>query len=52
MAGEHTRERALAGAVRSHDGVHFAGADAERQALQNVLALGAGAQIANLKHHL
>ena len=26
-AGEHLGERALAGAVRAHDGVHLAGAD-------------------------
>ena len=34
-SGEHLRERALAGAVRPHDGVHFARVDGEVDALEN-----------------
>ena len=38
MARQHARERALARAVRSHDGVDLAGVDAEVDAAQDRLA--------------
>ncbi len=40
VPGQHARERALAGPVRAHDGVHFAGVDVEIDALEDLLVLG------------
>ena len=48
-ARQHLGERALARAVRSHDGMHLAGVDLEVDALQYVFARDAGAQIGNFK---
>ena len=38
VAGEHLRERALARAVRAHDGVDFAALHGERDALEDLLS--------------
>ena len=51
MAGQHPRERALARAVRSHDGVHLPGVDRERQPLQNFLVLGPDAEVFDFEQH-
>ena len=48
LAGQDVRERALAGAVRPHDRVHFAGADGEVDALENGLVFDAGLEIGDL----
>jgi len=48
--GQHVRERALAGAVRAHDGMHLAGGDLERQALQDFLAVHFDVQVVDLQH--
>jgi len=44
-AGEHLGERALAAAVRSHDGVDFARVDGEVDALENFAFANFGVQI-------
>ena len=49
-AGQHIGQRRLAGAVRPHDGVHLAGTDAERQALEDLLAVNFGVKIVDLEH--
>ena len=41
-AGEHTGQRALAGAVGSHDGVNLTGVHRQGDALENVLVVDAG----------
>jgi hypothetical protein len=43
--GEHLRERALARAVRAHDGVHLADPDFEIQTVQHLLVAGACVKI-------
>src|SRR5213082_2041338 len=43
--GAHVRERTLARAVRSHDGVHFARPHLEREPVQDLLALDGDVQI-------
>src|SRR5581483_3801041 len=48
--GEHVGEGALARAVRSHDGVHFAGRDLEVEAVQHFVAADGGVQIVDLEH--
>ena len=45
VAHQRVGERALAGAVRPHDRVHFAGRDRQRQALDNLLALDLDPQV-------
>ena len=45
MAGQHAGERALARAVRAHDGVHLAGVHRQVEAFEDVFALGAHAEI-------
>ncbi len=49
-AREHVRERALAGAVRSHDGVDLTRGEVEVDPLEDLLAVHAGPQIANRQH--
>ena len=49
-AGEHIGERALAGPVRPHHGMHLAGADREIDPVQDRLALDRGVEIADFKH--
>ena len=49
-ARQHVRERALARAVRAHDGVHLGGAHGEVEAAQDVAAAGAGVEIPDLEH--
>ena len=49
-AREHVGEGALARAVRSHDGVHLARANFERQAVEDLLALDADVQIVDREH--
>ena len=48
-ARQHLRQRALAGAVRAHDGVHFAGIHGEVDALQNFAIANRGVQIFNFE---
>ena len=45
-------ERALAGSVRTHDRVHFAGVDGEIDALEDLAILDADFQIRDLQHVL
>ena len=44
-SGEHVRQRTLAGAVRAHDGVDFAWAHGEVDALEDLLAVYAGGEV-------
>ena len=50
MAGQRARQRALAGAVRPHDGVHFALADLKVDPLEDLLAFGPNLQILDFEH--
>ena len=50
MAGERPRERALARAVRPHDGVDFAGVDAQIDPAKDLLAFSSYLQILDFKH--
>ena len=50
MAGQHLRQRALAGAVRTHDGVHLAGVDREIDALEDLLVAGARVKVSDFQH--
>ncbi len=45
MSGEHLRQRALAGPVRAHDGMHLAGVDGEGDAPEDFLVPGGSVQI-------
>lgn len=49
-AGYHRSERALAGTVRSHDGVYFAGIHREVDAAQYLLALYRGMEASNRQY--
>ena len=48
--GQHRRERALAGAVRAHDGVDFARVDGEADALEDLFAFHAGVEVFNFEN--
>ena len=50
VAGQRTRQRALARAVRPHDGVHLAGVDGEVDPLEDLLAFGPNLQILDSQH--
>ena len=50
MPGRRPRQRALAGPVRAHDGVDFAGVDVQVDPLEDLLAFGANLQILDIKH--
>ena len=50
MPGQHVRERALARAVRAHQGVHLARLHVEVDPLEDLAAPGARVQIADLEH--
>jgi hypothetical protein len=50
MPREGTRERALAGSIRAHDGVHFAGLHVEIDPVEDLLALGTHLQILDIEH--
>ena len=52
MARQRPGERALAGSVRTHDGVHFALVDGEIDALEDLAILDANFQILDLQHVL
>ena len=45
MAGQGARERALAGAVRPHDGVHLARVHVEAEAFENVFIFRLDAEV-------
>ena len=47
---QHIRQRGFAGPVRSHDGMHLARADIQRQPLEDFLAIDRGAKAFDLKH--
>src|SRR5207249_3946784 len=49
-SGQDVRERALAGTVRSHDCVHFAGDDTQIDAAQDGLAINADVEVFDFKH--
>src|ERR1700732_4499125 len=51
MAGEHVGKRALARAVRAHDGVHLAGADLECQSLEDLVAADGDVQVVDAQHY-
>ncbi len=44
-AGQHLGQRAFAGAVRPHDGMHLPGVHRQVNSLQNLVAIHAGMQI-------
>ena len=48
VPGQRAGERALAGAVRAHDGVHFAGFDVEIDALEDLFVLGLHLEILDI----
>ena len=48
--GEDVAERGLAGAVRAHDRVHFAGLHVQREALEDFTAGDAGMEVVDLQH--
>ena len=50
MPGQRARKRALAGAVRAHDGVHFAGVHVQVDPLQDLLAFDLDLEILDIKH--
>ena len=50
MPRQDARQRALAGAVRPHDGVHFAGLDVKIDALEDLLVLGFDLEILDIEH--
>ena len=52
MAREDARQGALAGAVRAHDGVHFAGVHVQIDPSQDLFVFGANFQISYIKHFL
>ena len=49
LAGEHMRERRLAGAVRAHDGVHLPLLDGEVETVEDFLAVDLDVQIFDFK---
>ena len=49
MARQDLSERALAGAVRAHDGVYLAGVDAQRDPAQDFLPLGGSVEVGDLE---
>ena len=49
LPGEHLRERALAGAVRAHDGVDLAGVHGEVDPLRISLSPTRGVEIFNFE---
>ena len=51
-AGQHGRQSALAAAVRTHDGVDFAGIDDEADALEDLFALNARAEVSDFENRL
>ena len=51
-AGEDGGQRALAAAVRAHDGVDFAGVDGQVDAFEDLLALHAGAEVFDFENGL
>ena len=52
MPGQRARKRALAGPVRAHDGVHFAGVHVQIDPLQDLFAFDADLQVLDFKHFL
>ena len=50
--GQHLGQRALAGAVRAHDGVHLARLDREVDALEDLAALDGHVQVLDLEQWL
>jgi hypothetical protein len=50
VPGEHLRERALARAVRPHDGVHLARVHGEVDAVEDLLVADGGRQILDIEH--
>ena len=52
MPGQRARQRALAGAVGPHDGVHFAGVHVKVDPLEDLLVLGLDLQILDIEHVL
>ena len=51
-SGQDRGERALAAAVRPHDGVDFAGVDGEVDAFEDLFALDAGAEVFDFENGL
>jgi hypothetical protein len=52
MTGKDLRECALAGSVRSHDGMDFSSLDSEIDPPQDLLAIYCGPQVAYFEHQL
>ena len=50
VAGEHLCQRALAGAVWTHDGMNLTGVDGEIDALEDFLVSGAGPEAFDFQH--
>ena len=51
-ARQDRRQRALAAAVRAHDGVDFAGIDPQVDAFENLFALHPGGEVLNFQYWL
>jgi hypothetical protein len=49
-AGQDACQRALAGAIGTHDGMHFARLDVERDSLQNLTVIDGRVQVFNRQH--
>ena len=49
-AGQDLGERALAGPVGAHDGVHFTGLDVQVQSLEDLDVLGLDVQVLDVEH--
>ena len=52
VTGNDLGKGGLAGPVRSHDGVYFAGGNFEAQALENIVAVNGGVEICDNQTHL
>ena len=50
LAGEHRRQRTLAGAVGAHDGMHLTCADGKVNSLEYFFLADAGVEILDVKH--
>ena len=51
VAGQDVGQGALTRPVRAHDGVHFAGADLEVDAAENLMLADAGVKVSDVQHH-
>ena len=50
VSGQHVRQGALAGTIRSHDGVYFTGLEGEIDAVEDGLVLYRNVQVLDGQH--